>query len=307
MISVIICTYNRSRILPATLNSLAQMAVPPDLRWEVIVVDNNSHDDTAEVVADFARTSKLRVRYLFERKQGLSNARNRGILEAAGEVIAFTDDDVVVDRLWLAELGKALQSFECIAVGGKIIPVWNTPKPDWFYDERPYSLGNAIVHFDMGDTARLIRLITQTPFGANMAFRREAFAKYGLFRTDLGRINDVLMMGEETEFFRRLMDAGEVVAYTPNAIVRHPVEEIRTRKDYYQSWYFNFGKAQVRVEGVPKNAVRYFGVPRYLFRMIAGTILGWICTLDPKRRFRNKIHVYCIAGMMAESRSVKAS
>lgn len=304
MISVVVCTYNRSKILRAALQSLSAMTVPPDVQWELIVIDNNSQDETADAVAQFSKTSPVDVRYVFETQQGKSHALNRGIREAHGDIIAFTDDDVIVDKLWLFHISKTFQDFECMAVAGKVVPAWSGSKPHWFYEERPYPLGFAIAHFDLGGTARRI---TQSGFGANVAFTKEAFAKYGLFRTDLGPIKDVHMSGEETEFFGRLINGREVIAYTPDAVVHHPVEKARVRKAYFQSWYFNFGRSQVRVEGVPKNAVRYFGVPRYLFRMIARNVLGWICTLDSQRRFHNKIHVYCIAGMMAESRRMKSS
>jgi len=304
MISVVVCTYNRSKMLRAALQSLSAMTVPPDVQWELIVVDNNSQDETADAVAQFSTTSPVEVRYVFEAQQGLSHARNRGIREAHGDVIAFTDDDVVVDKLWLFHISKTFQNFKCMAVAGKVVPAWSGSKPHWFYEERPYPLGFAIVHFDLGGTARRI---TQSGFGANMAFRKEAFAKYGLFRTDLGRFKDVLMVGEETEFFGRLINGREVMAYTPDAVVHHPVEEARVRKAYFQSWYFNFGRSQVRVDGIPKNAVCYFGVPRYFFRMLARKFVAWVCNIDPKRRFHNKIQLYCLAGMIAECRRLRTA
>ena len=97
-ISIIICTYNRSESLKRTLQSLKEMSVSDDIEWELLIVDNNSTDNTREAVNDFTKTSGLNCRYVFESKQGLSNARNRGVKEACGEIIAFTDDDVIVDK-----------------------------------------------------------------------------------------------------------------------------------------------------------------------------------------------------------------
>jgi glucosyl-dolichyl phosphate glucuronosyltransferase len=304
MISVVICTYNRSKTLAATLSSLAEMKDLQGLQWELIVVDNNSSDATRDVVEGFAKTSGLNVRYSFEPDQGLSRARNRGIQDARGDIIAFTDDDVIVERSWLEGLRSAFHQFDCEAVGGKIIPVWNSGKPHWFPEERGFNLGPAIVQFDLGDTARRIN---RSFVGANMAFKKAAFAKHGLFRTDLGRVKNDFGVAEETEFCQRLFDAGEVVVYTPHAIVYHPVEAKRARKVYFQTWYFHLGRTDVLLGAIPKNAICYFGVPRYLFRMMAKRVLGWLCSINSQRRFYNKVQAYWLAGMMFECRNLRSA
>lgn len=299
MISLIICTYNRCESLKVTLNSLAQLSVPPDLAWELIVVDNNSEDDTRSLVEDFAQRSGLDVHYVRETQQGQSYARNKGIRTARGNLIVFTDDDVTFDKSWLSQIRYTFANSDALGLGGKIIPLWMTPKPQWYYDSKPYSLGNVIVQFDLGDR---VCETTQTPFGANMAFRKEAFHKYGFFRTDLGRTKNILIAGEDSDFFRRLIKAGERVIYTPHAIVYHPVEKARANKTYVQSWYFSFGRAQIRTEGVPNDAVRYFGVPRYMFRMLTAGAVKWFFAFESKNRLRHKVQVYCIAGMITEAR-----
>ncbi len=279
------------------------MELPPGFDWELIVVDNNSTDRTREVAEEFAQSSGVPVRYVFEHNQGLSHARNRGIREAHGDMIAFTDDDVTVERSWLVSIKNAFDVFDCMAVGGKIVPLWNGAKPRWFSDERGCNLGPPIVQFDLGNTARRIN---RAFVGANMAFKKEVFARHGLFRADLGRVKRDLGVGEETEFCKRLLDAGEVVVYAPQAIVYHPVEKQRTRKAYFQSWYFNNGKILVRSGEIPKNAVCYFGVPRYLFRMMAQDIIRWFCGLSPRRRFYSKLQVYALAGMISECRNSRS-
>ena len=194
MISVIICTYNRCQSLAVVLDSISRMSVPPELPWELIVVDNGSKDATRTVVADFVRFSALgNVRYIFEEQPGLSYARNRGIEEACGEIIAFTDDDVTVDEAWLRSVKTAFDQFGCAAIAGRVVPVWPGPKPAWFAESGPFSTPKAIVSFDHGDD---VLPITRDLCGANMAFRRFVFDKYGLFRTDLGRTKNVLMGGK---------------------------------------------------------------------------------------------------------------
>src|ERR1700730_18373678 len=124
-ISVVLCTYNRASSLGKTFESLRQMTVPPVLKWELIVVDNNSADNTYAAVTEFARTSGLNLRYVFESKQGLCHARTTGVANARGEIIAFTDDDVQVSPEWLQELKRTFSEFDCMGVGGKSIPAWN--------------------------------------------------------------------------------------------------------------------------------------------------------------------------------------
>src|ERR1019366_3158512 len=106
--TVIVCTYNRCQVLAKTLESVAASKVPDSVEWEVLIVDNNSSDQTREVVEDFCRRYPGRFRYLFERRQGLSSARNAGIRESQSEILAFTDDDATVEPDWLWNLTSAL-------------------------------------------------------------------------------------------------------------------------------------------------------------------------------------------------------
>jgi glycosyltransferase involved in cell wall biosynthesis len=303
-VSVIICTYNRGESLSATLDSLAQLKLPSGLSWELILVDNNSTDNTKKIVEVFASNSLVPLRYFHESKQGLSHARNRGIQEAAGKIIVFTDDDVTVAEDWLSQLLDVFHQRGCMAAGGKIIPVWTTPQPRWFTDQGPYSLAGAVISCQWGEE---IREAPHPPFGANMAFKSEVFQKYGVFRTDLGRGKGDMMGGEETEFFRRLINDGEKVLYTPHAVVFHPVEAKRTQKSYFKGWYYDSGRSRARLQGLPAEAKFYFGAPRYLFRQIAENALKWWSAIDPKRRFYHKLQVYYLAGMTSEMRLLRTN
>src|SRR5262245_52428129 len=108
-ITVILCTYDRARILERALESAAALVLPSSIEWEVLVVDNNSTDQTQSVIADFCRRYPGRFRYLFEAQQGLCHARNAGVREARGEIIAFMDDDAMAEPGWLNNLTAGLQ------------------------------------------------------------------------------------------------------------------------------------------------------------------------------------------------------
>jgi glycosyltransferase involved in cell wall biosynthesis len=304
MISVIVCTYNRASSLAAMLQSLAQMSVPSDLDWELIVVDNNSLDKTLAVVVEFQRLSGLNVRYLFEPKQGLCHARNRGIAESAGEIIAFTDDDVRVATDWLQELVGTFREFDCMGVGGKSIPAWNgLAKPTWLVTNGPYCLSRGpLLDFDLGSEAKEIQY---PPWGVNMAFRKAAFEKCGGFRTDLGVSGSGGMLGEDVEFGKRLLNSGEKIAYSPGAVVFHPVEPHRATREYFLQYYFKVGKTEIRLEGWPQGAALYFGIPRYMFRTLLERCKTWLFTVAAEERFYRKARVYSLVGQMCEAYASK--
>jgi glycosyltransferase involved in cell wall biosynthesis len=297
-VSVILCTYNRAVLLEQALASLAQQALPEDSGVEILVVDNNSPDHTARVVQGFMSRHPERFRYVFEKRQGKSYALNTGIQEARGEIMAFTDDDVTFHPGWLTELVGPFDQAACLGVGGRIVPVWTVNKPEWLQLEGPHRLMSTIVRFDLGEDTCPLKT---SPFGANMAFRREAFRKYGLFRTDLGPNAGTEIRGEDTEFCRRLINAGESLVYAPRSIVYHPVEKRRTEKSYFLSWYFDYGRATVRENGRSKNWLSVFGIPAYyLFRSLPLHLLRWILATSPPRRFYFKLNTYLILGKLSE-------
>lgn len=295
-ISVVLCTYNRPASLKSTLESFSGLTLPSDLDWELIVVDNNSKDKTREIIQEFAKTAGFSVRYVFESRQGKSAAMNAGVAAAKGEIVAFTDDDVLLHPEWLLNLKRAFDEFDCAGVGGRIIPVWRHPKPEWLEMEDQ----QAIVHFELGDKTKEIK--DSPPLGANSAYRKDTFAKYGLFRLDLGVSGENRgVTCEDTEFATRLFRAGEKIMYVPSAIVYHPVDPSRSSKAYFRKWYYNDGRSIIRAWPPPKSVARYFGVPRWVFRSVGENFLKWTLTLDSKRRFHYKLRTYRDVGRIVES------
>jgi glucosyl-dolichyl phosphate glucuronosyltransferase len=300
-ISVILCTYNRAQSLGRALASIAAQTGLESVQWEVLVVDNNSKDQTREVVDDFRHRYPHRFRYLFEPRQGLSYARNAGVCEAKGEILSFTDDDAVVDPKWLIHLTAPLFSGEWAGSGGRTLPSQAFSRPRWFKLEGNTGFGGAVcAFFDLGDQPCKL---DRPPFGANMAFRREMFERYGSFRVDLGASPnpDIPRVYEDTEFGRRLMAAGERLRYEPAALVYHPVAHERLQKRYLLSWWFDYGRAGVRERG-PRPGK--WGIPRYLFSatvLVLRVAPTWIRELDPQMRFWYKCSLWMKAGQVAEN------
>jgi glycosyltransferase involved in cell wall biosynthesis len=296
-ITVILCTYNRCASLPRVLESVAAQILPESVDWEVIVVDNNSTDQTRAVAEDFCRRYPNRFRYLFEQQQGLSRARNAGIRAAYGDVIAFTDDDVKLDSNWLRNLTASLHNNAWSGAGGRILPEQTYRLPPWLSTGGRYALA-PLALFDLGTQ---VSELQEPPFGANMAFRKIMFEKYGFFRTDLGRCGNSLLSNEDTEFGRRLMLAGERLRFEPSAIIYHPVVQDRLKKEYFLAWWYDKARADIRTFGLPKETkLQIAGVPLYFFRRLIIWTLRWITAISPARRFSCKLKVWMGFGGISE-------
>jgi glycosyltransferase involved in cell wall biosynthesis len=294
-ISVILPTYNRASSLETTLQSFAALTVPANLSWELLVIDNNSTDRTREVIEDFVSKTTFPVRYLWEGTQGRSAALNSGIAAAEGDIIAFTDDDVILDAHWLSSLKRTFSRCDCAAVAGRVIASWNHPKPDWLEMTGQF----AVVNFDLGAELKQINV---PPLGANSAFRKEIFEKYGLFRLDLGvRGCQHTITCDDTDFGDRLIRAGEKIIYDPEVVIYHPVDPKRTTKKYFISWYYYNGVSLTRTAGLPEIGPSCFGVPRWYFRDLLSNSAAWLFTFDGKRRFQNKLQVAKSIGTIVES------
>lgn len=297
-ITVVLCTYNRCESLTKALESVAQSTLPASVQWEVLVVDNNSKDLTRSVVKDFCCRYPGRFRYLFEPQQGKSYALNAGIREAGGDVLAFMDDDVTVEPVWLQHLTEPLRCGEWVGSGGRILPERSFSPPCWLPIEGRYAKA-PLVMFDLGpDAGRL----TEPPFGTNMAFKKKMFDRYGCFRIDLGPQAGSEIRSEDTEFGHRLLAAGERLRYEPSAVVYHAVPENRLQKKYFLTWWFDKARADIRAFGTTPRIKWYLaGVPLVLFRRLAVWTLRWAIAVEPSKRFVSKVNVWIVTGGIMES------
>ena len=291
-ISVILCTYNRAESLTVALEHTVKQVLPQSVGYEIIVVDNNSKDDTPQVVERFRRQYPDLIRYLRETKQGISHARNAGIREARGEVLAFVDDDEAPTAGWLQNLTASLHSGEWAGAGGPVVSDWKSAPPRWWSSSSPFTLG-PLAAFDPRLEAGEMKI---PPVGANMAFRKEMFERYGGFRTDLGRVGTNLLANEDIEFGRRLLAAGHRLRYEPLSVVYHPVADSRVRRKYFLDWWFNKGRCDVKEDGTPAGAVRFLGIPIRLFRNAAVEAVRWVLSTSPSERFVCHLKIWAYAG-----------
>lgn len=208
-LSLVICTFNRCWSLRKTLDSLIKMEVPAGISWELILVDNNSTDDTRAVIADFIRTSGLKVQYIFERKQGLSHARNAGVNAAGGEIIAFTDDDVCPQPDWLTVIWREFSQDPGLQVLTGAVELFNPA--DLAITVRRHK--ERVAFQTLSDSFNLM-------VGCNCAFRHGLIDRIGNFDVNFGA-GSQFYSAEDSDFFFRAWRSGAKLVYEPSLLVFH--------------------------------------------------------------------------------------
>lgn len=228
--SIIIATYNRAAYLSKCLEALAALETDPTT-FEVIVVDNNSSDNTREVVQSFVQSHPtMSIHYLFEKEQGAALARNSAITEAQGEIFCFLDDDTVPTPTWLRAIAAGFADPAVGCVGGPaILDFQGREPPPWLLGD----LQGLLSGYGLPYTEpTVLSKVAEYPFLCNMAVRRSVLDEVGSFRPDLGRSGGSLLAGEETELVDRMYRAGWKVMYLPDAKVWHLVAPERLDKLY---------------------------------------------------------------------------
>jgi glucosyl-dolichyl phosphate glucuronosyltransferase len=307
--SVVIPTYNRAADLEQTLVSVS--GLKPTGAWEVIVVDNNSPDETRRVVEGAQSRFPVPLHYIFEREQGRSAALNAGIRAARGEIIATTDDDVRVPADWLDVSADALERLECHYVGGRVVPLFGGPLPPWL-PNRPGKHWAVLALLDHGPEP--MPFGAQVPLGVNMAFRREAFEQAGAWNNRIGRKAGTLLGQEVREWMMRARRAGLRGFYAPAMVVSHVVPAARLTKRYFRSWFYWHGVSRAllyRETGAnmenPEDTTIDFtavphvaGIPRYMYRSAAKAVAKSLAAgvrRDPVAHFEYELWGWFFAGI----------
>jgi len=226
--SIIICTYNRAKLLRETIISLLTF-LKDKPNYEIIVIDNNSSDDTQVVCTQFPV-----LRYILELNQGLSHARNRGILEAENDILLFLDDDIEVANNFFSVFESIFKDDNLYIAGGKVLP-FNTSIPNWLPKQYYY----LVSIFDLGDASKSVTKL----MGANYAMRKEVAEKVGSYDINLGRKGNVLTGGEEIDYLNRAKSEGFDILYHPDLVVYHKISE-KLDLNYILNYSFNLGKSE---------------------------------------------------------------
>lgn len=313
--TVLICTYNRATLLSETLDSLARCETN-GLTWDVLVVDNNSTDDTRQVVTSRSASYPVALGYLFEPRQGKSNALNTGLAATDAAVIAFTDDDVRVDEDWVEASCRPLLANPAIDyTGGPVLPIWERPAPAWL-DQKRADLWGTLAILDYGFDEFVFEERRRVPLGANMAVRRSLIERVGGFDPELGRRGSSLLGQEQAEFFCRSREAGARGLYVPAMALQHHVPARRLTQSYFRRWWYWKGVSKARLEkrhpvtemGVDLSRVRrLFGVPRFMFGSLLRDFCGWVGSLvtwNRTERMRRAMMLCYFAGYFLGTREI---
>lgn len=226
-LSVIIATRNRADSLRQTLAAVAAQTTEGAFTYEVLVVDNGSIDQTAQVVEHLRAQFPVALRYVYEPHPGKSRALNTGLRHAQGQWLVFTDDDVLPTPTWLQALWRCGLEEQADGITGRILPRWLVPRPAWLTDEVARRFGG-IGCVDHG--ARRLRTEAQRNcrwVGGNMAIRRDVIQRIGVYDTRMTRFQDA-------EYYRRCLRHGLRIVYEPQALAYHQLGAERMTLDYYR-------------------------------------------------------------------------
>jgi glycosyltransferase involved in cell wall biosynthesis len=300
-VSIIVSTYERCELLAEALESiLTQDDSPP---YEVIVVDNNSTDRTSELVTAVAKSAANKVRYLFEPRQGVSYARNTGILKARAPIIAFFDDDVRVSRNWVATIRKTFEENpEIDCIGGPVFPLWESEPPTWLTRRHwaPLALQDyGDREFPVDQDNRLCLL------SANLAFRRAALDRTGLFAHELQRVKGGIGSMEDLELLHRFWRMSLKALYVPelSAVTTVPAE--RMTRSYHRRWHSGHGRfyAMLRADEMERSrAGTLLGVPAHLYRQGLVSAYRWVrdtLLFNRSRAFESETRLRFFAGFFS--------
>lgn len=238
-LSVIVCSYNRAQFIEQNLSHLLNQSADYE-RYEVVFVNNNSTDGTGDIAKEFQKHyGQLNLRYFNETNQGLSHARNRGIVEARAPYVAFIDDDAFANENYVTQCIEFFENHEnALAIGGRIWPVYESGSaPNWM---NPF-MQTLVAAQDFGNQVKPFSK-NKFPIGANMAFRKSVFEKVGMFDPDLGRKGDNLEGGEEKDLFKRIRKLNGEVLYCPTVSVEHFIPQFRVRTDYIKRMGIGIGR-----------------------------------------------------------------
>lgn len=273
MISVIICTYNRERYIYNVLQSIAEGNLSKE-SYEIVLVDNNSSDNTkGECDRFMADYPEIRLHYCIEPNQGLSYARNCGIRESKGDVLAYVDDDALVNKEYLSTYAKFFaHNNDAVAAGGPILPQYDgCEEPEWMSH---YTRQLVTGKLYLGEREREFPH-DAFPGGGNAAYRKSVFDAVGLFNVELGRKGNSLIGAEEKDLFDKMTSRGMKFYYLPTAILYHLIPPKKLTKDYFNRLTYGIGVSE-------HYRTLQIGKKKFLVRLAkeavkwGGTIVLWI-------------------------------
>lgn len=297
--SVIVCTWNRSALLDKTLGEMRNLRIPLGVKWELLVVNNNCSDETDTIIT--RHSPYLPLRRLFEPAPGKSFAANLALSEAKGDLLLWTDDDVLVHPDWLAEYLKAAQEWPQAGFFGGTIDPWLPVAPPGWVARNLSQLSVPLVIRQLGEETRPFRG-NEIPWGANMCFRRTVLTSFA-FDPTLGPNREKRINGEDIDIILRVSQAGYQGVWVGPARVRHFIPPERLTRRFIWRNFVNVGRSSVRRDGIGE-VKTVLGVPRWALRQYwAGLLKSWCLAPFKGSQWMTAFRAAAIArGMIEECR-----
>jgi glycosyltransferase involved in cell wall biosynthesis len=284
--TIVIPTYNRSKLLRQALQSVALQRVPKGRHVECLVIDNNSTDDTLHVVEGLAASQfPMPLRYVVEKRQGLNHARNAGLRESSGVWTIFLDDDMLVDAGWLEAFFSSHSDVDADLVTGPVDPLFEGPVPNWCGPRLLESVTSS--YSQRGNTPRkLVAAERHDIPGCNFAVRTELGRTIGGFHLELDRAGEKMLAGGDTEFAMRVAQANGTAIYVPGCTVQHLVSMKKTSRSGLRARWRGLGATEKRIRelhSLPRNLPKFRARVRSLrYRLRA----VWLRVLGDPESFR---------------------
>lgn len=268
-LSIIITTRNSAASLEETLDSLIAQKEVLGINFEIIVVDQNSDDTTSKVIHEHMPRSGFKVKYILEERKGRSLALNKAVEEAKGEVIAFTDDDVILDPYWLGNIYKMFQDKkDVLLVSGRIARQDNNLAcPNWI----PKNKFDAVFGItELGDTERFLKANEYIPNNMNIYARKSLFEMVGYF-------DPIYISSQDREFFMRVKTRGVNIYYAPQIVTYHKISQDRLSKQHFIKFFYKAGQANAKCkEEYLESKKKIFNIPSWILKEFVFKWFDWI-------------------------------
>ena len=271
ILSIIICSYNRASYISDALTSLYNQSSELD-NFEVIIVDNNSTDNTKEVYAIWRQTNTNgQFSFISETKQGASFARNTGATIAKGEWVCFMDDDAVATPNYVENILKHIQNKpDAVGFGGRIIPKYIPSEPKWM----SYYVSSLVGNFDYAPIACAFEN-GKYPLESNMIVKKSVYDQIGGFNVNLpGVVGTLRIGGEGKELFYKILALGHIIYYDPAICVHHVVEVKKLTSEYMYRVASGIGRGEKTRTLAISKAAYLIKVLEYFLKLGAAIILG---------------------------------
>jgi glycosyltransferase involved in cell wall biosynthesis len=306
-VTLLVCTHNRSRDLRDLLETALAQEADDSYSYEVLIVDNNSDDDTRRVVETLMMSGHPNLRYLFQERPR-ADALNAGLEAARGVIVSVVGDDCLLPSDWVKKLVVAFREHPDVSViGSKVLPMWQGTVPSWLGRQH----WSALALTDYGDTPFSVDAQHKASLLYCSILRADAQA-VGSFRSVPNVSSEPIGGVDDVDILERLWLAGKRGLYLPAIVMRHKVNVGRLTKSYHRRWHTEHGRfyAVMRNASFEQAGVRLFDAPAHVYRQTGRAALGWMKSWmrrEPDLAFMCETQLrFCLGFLRERRRDFKA-